>query len=405
MINLSRRHLLQLGGAAAFASFIPATGHSAGARDPRFITIVLRGALDGLNAVPPVGDPDFMALRGDLMKKIDAPLPLHGPLTGAPDDFFGLHPSLPNLARQYGAGQALILHAAASSYRERSHFDGQDVLESGQPVPGRTDSGWMNRLLLTQTPAQKVKMESAVSVGTTTPLILRGQAPSLGWTPGNLGLADESLPGRLMALYEASDPQLAEICAAAMRTREIAGMGEGGDKAVNSPALPETMVAMAEGAARMMARDDGPRIAALAFEGWDTHTSEVAALKRQLNGLDRALAAFETTLGPVWSQTAILVITEFGRTVHVNGTAGTDHGTGTTAFLTGGAVRGGRVIADWPGLKQGQLYQGRDLNPTHDIRALAKGVMQPLFDLSDTTLANEIFPDSAEIKPMPGLIA
>ncbi|MGN6209308.1 DUF1501 domain-containing protein [Asticcacaulis sp.] len=388
----SRRRLLQLGAGTAFAGFIPRLSSAAGTRDPRFMTIVLRGALDGLTAVPPVGDPSYNHLRGDLAHKVGTPVPL--------SDMFGLHPAMPNLARQYRAGQALIVHASASPYRDRSHFDGQDVLESGQPGPGHKDSGWLNRLLLTQGSGQKIAPDRGLAIGAITPLILRGQADCLGWTPSTQPLRDDALPGRVMALYKASDPKLADICATALRSQAIAGAA--GD---NAKGKADLMVAMAQGAARMMARDDGPRIGAMAIEGWDTHSSEISILEKQLSGLDRALGAYEQTLGPVWNDTAILVITEFGRTAAINGTNGTDHGTGTVAFLTGGAVKGGRVIADWPGLKTNQLYQARDLAPTTDIRAVAKGVMQGLFDTPVSIMGQDIFPESAGVAPMRDLIA
>ena len=396
---LGRRHFLQLlGGAAglgAFSAIIPARARAAGARDPRFVTIILRGALDGLSAVPPVGDPDFQNLRGRLSAADPAPLPLGG--------FFALHPSLPNFARQYKAGNALIVHAAASPYRDRSHFDGQDVLESGYASAGKVDSGWLNRFLQTLPSGQGVDPRRGLSVGTATPLVIRGPANVLGWAPTNLGLDDPDLPARVLAMYQDGDPALAQVFNDALISNRIASgidLKVGG----NGPGDPQMMVTMATGMAHLLAEDDGPRIAALAFEGWDTHTTEPARLDRQLGGLDGALAAFETTLGPIWNDTAILVITEFGRTAAVNGTMGTDHGTAAAAFLTGGAVKGGRIIADWPGLKPTQLYQARDLAPTTDLRAVAKGVMAGLFDVSPDVLANKVFPDSAGVAPMQGLI-
>ncbi len=394
--GFSRRNLFQMGGVAAFGAFIPLTARAAGARDPRFITIVLRGALDGLTAVPPVGDPDYARLHGREAQTTSQPLPLN--------TMFGLHPAMPHFAAQYRAGQALVVHACASPYRDRSHFDGQDVLESGFTTPGHTDSGWMNRLLLTLRQDQRITAMQGLSVGTTTPLIIRGQADILGWAPSSLSLKDPDLPGRVLALYQESDPAFAATFRDAIKTNRITA-GFDANSARGGPADPQMMAAMATGTAQFLARDDGPRIAALAFEGWDTHVSETDRLTRLLGGLDDALYAFLHTLGPVWKDTAILVITEFGRTAAINGTQGTDHGTGTTAFLTGGAVKGGRVIADWPGLKTAQLYQGRDLAPTIDLRSIAKGVMAELYDVSDKALATTIFSNSDTAVPMKGLIA
>ena len=382
-------------GTAAFGAFLPKIGRAAGSRDPRLITIILRGALDGLTAVPPVGDPDYAGLRGALAVDKAKALRLN--------DMFSLHPSLVNLKQQYDAGQAILFHAAASPYRDRSHFDGQDTLESGYTGPGHTDSGWMNRLLVTLPDEQRTNPRG-LGIGAMTPLVIRGKAETLGWAPSTLQPADADLPPRLMALYQAGDPLFANVLQEAMTTGRIAS-GYNTTNAMGGAGDPKTMVAMAQGAARLLAAPDGPRVCALAFEGWDTHAAEAQRLQTLLAGLDNAFAAFQQTLGPAWNDTAILVVTEFGRTAAVNGTQGTDHGTGTMAFLVGGAVRGGRVITDWPGLKQGQLYQNRDLAPTTDIRAIAKGVMVSFYDTPRSALDTTIFPDSASTVPMRDLIA
>ncbi|MGN6422373.1 MAG: DUF1501 domain-containing protein [Asticcacaulis sp.] len=391
---LNRRHLLaSLGATAAFGGAIPTLARASGARDPRLVVIVLRGAMDGMSAVPPVGDPDFASLRGAFPQDGDVKL----------DSTFSLHPSLANFARQYQAGQALVVHAVASPYRDRSHFDGQDVLESGMTAPGHTESGWLNRALQALPGAQKANPKG-LGVGGVTPLIIRGQAPVLGWAPSSLKPADADLPGRLQMLYGESDPMLAETLKEAIDTGRIIGPNSMAGS-YGGPGDPKTMEAMAQGAAKLLTQDDGPRLAALAFEGWDTHATEPQRLARQLQGLDAAYAAFETALGPVWKDTAILTVTEFGRTAAVNGTNGTDHGTATVALLTGGAVKGGRVVSDWPGLKPAQLYQNRDLAPTTDLRSVAKGLLTEFYDLPESVLSEQVFPDSASAKPMRGLIA
>ncbi|MGA9658535.1 MAG: DUF1501 domain-containing protein, partial [Asticcacaulis sp.] len=287
--------------------------------------------------------------------------------------------------------------------RDRSHFDGQDVLESGMTAPGHTESGWMNRFLSALPQAQAASTKG-LGVGGVTPLVMRGQMPVLGWAPATLKAADADLPPRLLGLYQATDPLLTGVLTEAIATGKIVGADKGMVSANGGPGDPQTMVAMAQGAARLLAEPDGPRVAALAFEGWDTHAQETQRLARLLQGLDNALAAFETGLGSAWKDTAILVVTEFGRTVAVNGTGGTDHGTATVAFLTGGAVKGGRVITDWPGLKPANLYQARDLKPTTDIRSVMKGLMAGLYDTPENRLASDIFPESASAKPMTGLI-
>ncbi|WP_443750030.1 DUF1501 domain-containing protein [Asticcacaulis solisilvae] len=393
---IDRRNLLgAFGATAAFGGFVPMAARAAGARDPRLVVIVLRGALDGLTAAPPIGDPDYAGVRAQFALPDAIPL----------DSMFSVHPSLSNFARQYKAGQGILIHAAASPYRDRSHFDGQDVLESGMTAPGHTDSGWLNRFLQTLTVDQRVNPRG-LGVGAVTPLVIRGNAPVLGWAPSSLKPVDADLPPRLLSLYQASDPMLANVLTEAIATGKIANGYSGMTKgAGGGPGDPQTMIAMAQGAARLLAAEDGPRICALSFEGWDTHAAETARLKTLLGGLDGALGAFEQTMGPKWQDTAVLVVTEFGRTVAVNGTQGTDHGTAAAAFLTGGAVKGGRVVADWPGLKSSQLYQNRDLMPTTDLRAVAKGLMASLYDTPASALADKVFPDSAGVVPMTGLIA
>lgn len=400
--SLSRRALLGSAGALFAWNFIPRTVRAAGARDTRFICIILRGALDGLSAVPPIGDPDYVGLRENIA------LQKAGPGAALPlDGFFGLHPSMPNLARLYQAGQASIVHAVATNYRDRSHFDGQDVLESGQPVPGLLQSGWLNRVVLTLPPGDAIVRRGALGIGAVAPLVVRGPAPVTGWAPQVLPRADEDLANRVIDLYAEREPSLAAALSNGIATDKAAsGMDSSGRKR-GSPSSPEGMRNIADGAARLIATEDGPRIAALAFEGWDTHAGEGGATGRLANlleGLDGALAAFEGGLKEHWKDTAIMVVTEFGRTVRVNGTVGTDHGTGTIALLVGGAVKGRRIITDWPGLKPASLLDGRDLRPTADLRAVTKGVLGDLFGISSPTLGRDVFPQTEAIKPMAGLV-
>jgi uncharacterized protein (DUF1501 family) len=319
------------------------------------------------------------------------------------DSFFALHPAMPEFARMYREKKAAVVHAVATSYRERSHFDGQDVLESGFVGPGRVQSGWLNRALESLPKGERVM--SALAVGPTTPLVLRGAAPTVGWTPVALPQAAEDTAMRLVELYRHRDPALASALTQGLALDKTAH----GDDMKPKPGTNgvAAMRLVARGAAKLMAADDGPRIGALAFDGWDTHANEggpVGRLAQLLSGLDGALAEFESGLGPRWRDTVVVVVTEFGRTARINGTEGTDHGTGTVALLAGGAVKGGRVISDWPGLKPANLYQGRDLAPTTDLRAVMKGVLQDQFGLAERVLAESVFPDSAPVKPMQGLV-
>ena len=395
-MTISRRTFLRA--SAAFGALAPASRALGAVRDPRLVTIVLRGALDGLSAVAPLGDPAYGALRGELALSAGGDKPAL-----ALDGFFALHPAMPQLARLYQARQALVIHAAASPYRGRSHFDGQDVLESGLPGPGRADSGWMNRLLqvLPASKASGRKGREGLAVGFMTPLIMRGPAPVLGWAPQSLK-AEDDLAQRALNLYQHADPALGEALARGLETNRMAAAA---NAAAGKSQAQSAMVKTAEGAARLLAQEEGPRIAALAFAGWDSHANEGARLAQFLAGLDEALESFERTLGDRWADTAILVVTEFGRTVKINGTVGTDHGTGSVAFLAGGAVKGGRVVADWPGLGPDRLFEGRDLKPTTDLRALAKGIIAEHLGVSSRVLGATIFPGSENVRPLNGLIS
>jgi uncharacterized protein (DUF1501 family) len=395
----SRRALLLGGGSFAAWAYLPKFARAADGRDPRLIVVILRGALDGLATVAPVGDPDYAGLHGSIALAADGP---HA--ATVLDSFFALHPSMPELARMYKEKQAAIVHAVSTPYRDRSHFDGQDVLESGLAGPGRVQSGWLNRALEALPKGERVG--SGLAIGATTPLVLRGAAPTVGWAPVALPQADDDTAARLIDLYNHRDPALASALSQGLKLEKTAL----GDDMKPKPGAANNAGAMrlvARGAAKLMAADDGPRIAALAFDGWDTHANEggpVGRLAQLLSGLDGALSEFQGGLGERWRDTVVVVATEFGRTARINGTEGTDHGTGTIALLVGGAVKGGRVIADWPGLKASNLYEGRDLAPTTDLRAALKGVLRDHLGLAEGVLAERVFPDSAQVKPMQGLV-
>jgi uncharacterized protein (DUF1501 family) len=406
----SRRELLLASGVLFAWAHLPRAARAEG-RDPRFLTIVLRGALDGLAAVAPIGDPDWVRLRGDNALTLDGAAPAL-PL----DAFFALNPAMPNLARMYRDGHATIVHAVASPYRERSHFDGQDVLESGLTKPGAADTGWLNRALATMAPAARARGgKEAFAVGPVTPLVVRGTAPVLSWTPPKLPPATDDTVMRLLDLYRHTDPALANALEERVDLAAIARAGgmdmrpqKGGAPAQKGPGayIKNYFADSAGAAAKFLAREDGPRIGALAFDGWDTHANEGVASGRLallLGALDGAFAAIESGMGPVWNETVVAVITEFGRTARINGTEGTDHGTATVALLAGGALKGGRVIADWPGLADVTLYESRDLKPTTDLRAVLKGVLRDHLRVDVHALDETVFPGSNAVKPMDGL--
>ena len=412
-MSMRRREFLQSGALAAAAALM---GPSlvlarAGTQPKRFVLVIMRGALDGLAAVPPYADADYAGLRREVA--IARPgseggaLPLNG--------FFGLHPALSFLGQCYGAHELIVFHALASPYRERSHFDGQDVLENGTLRAHAAQSGWLNRALA-QLPGASGR-ERGVALGQNVPLVMRGPAEVTSWSPSRLAALDEETLQRITDLY-ASDPLLSVRLADAMSADAmVASEGmEGTPGAQATPAAGGAAAAQAAGArygqlvqaaAGFLRSADGPSVAVFDTTGWDTHANEGGAqgqLAGRLKGLDAALAQLKEQLGPTWSDTAVLLVTEFGRTAAVNGTRGTDHGTATVAFLVGGAVAGGRVIADWPGLSARSLYQGRDLAPTLDLRSVFKGILSEHLRVSTRALEQEVFPDSAAAAPLAGLL-
>jgi uncharacterized protein (DUF1501 family) len=388
-------------GGAVFSAWahLPKFARAKDGRDPRLMVVILRGALDGLATVAPVGDPDYADLHGSIALTRDGP---HA--ATMLDSFFALHPAMPEFARMYKDKKAAVVHAVATPYRERSHFDGQDVLESGFAGPGRVQSGWLNRALEVLPRGERVM--SGLAVGPTTPLVLRGAAPTVGWVPPILPQAGDDTAMRLMNLYSHRDPALAAALSQGLQIDKIAASDSGMKPKPGMNGVGAMRLA-ARGAAKLMAADDGPRIAAMAFDGWDTHAKEggpVGRLAQLLSGLDGAFAEFESGLGDHWRDTVIVAATEFGRTARINGTEGTDHGTGTVALLLGGAVNGGRIVADWPGLKAASLYENRDLKPTTDLRGVIKGTLRDHLGIADRVLSQTVFPDSATVKAMSGLI-
>ena len=390
----TRRDALKvLGGLAATATLPRLSLAALPGSERRLVFVFLRGGLDGLSAVPAYGDPDFVARRGELA--IAPPGTAGGALKL--DDFFGLNPYLGEMHKLYETRELAVLHAVASPYRERSHFDGQNLLENGTVKPFGRDAGWLSVALAEATGA------SGVALGPSIPLLLRGPASVTSWSPSALPTPDPDLLERLAQLYR-DDPLLAKPLAAA---RQANGMMEGNDaRAMGGGA--QSVTALAKAAGTFLAKPDGPRVATIDFGGWDSHANQIgeySPLTRNLRLLDRTVTTLKSSLGDVWKQTAVLIVTEFGRTVAINGSRGTDHGTAGAAFVAGGVVRGGRVIADWPGLSDRALHEGRDLRPTLDLRALLKAALVAQLGLGDAPLETKVFPESRGLRALEGLFA
>ena len=403
MITCRRRFLLGTGALAASAA-LPSVLFAHAGGSSRLVVVILRGALDGLAAVPPYADPDYASLHRELA--IAAPGGPGGAL--ALNNTFGLHPSLAFLHERYSAGELIVFNAVASPYRDRSHFDGQNVLENGLSKPVGSADGWLNRALLALPRRAAGPGERAVAINLNVPLILRGEAPVVSKSPQAAPDVDEDLLTRLADLYSNDDWFSARLSEAVQTDKMVDDAGAlTMPKDAVRPAAADRVSAVAHMAASLMRNDGGPEVAVIEASGWDTHANQGGAngaLAQRLAGLDKALRVLADELGPLWPQTAVLVVTEFGRTAAVNGTRGTDHGTGGCAFLAGGAVRGGRVIADWPGLKRAALLDNRDLRPTLDLRSVFKAVLGEHMHVDANTLAKRVFPDSSGARPLQGLI-
>jgi uncharacterized protein (DUF1501 family) len=363
----------------------------------KLVVIIARGGMDGLSVSPPIGDKAYDGLRGQIAIPAGAALKLDGD--------FSLHPKLTAIHAFALKGQARIAPAVATPDRARSHFEAQDVLESGMVQVYSSSSGWLNRTL----GALSARHVEAMSVGSQAPLLLRGPIQAASWSPGRTPQG-ERLPMLLSDLYR-NDPLLSKAFASGLEISSMAQQATSGDMAQGlgpqGPAAIEASRQMGKTVAGFMIQPKGPQIVGLSLDGWDTHANQGAAegqLANRLANLDALIDGMATGLGPEWNNTVVVVATEFGRTAHVNGTGGTDHGTASTALVLGGALKKGGIIGDWPTLQSAKLFENRDLAPTLDMRGLFKGVLAEHLGVDRKALDSSIFPDTAAIAPATNLV-
>ena len=395
----NRRQTLGLLAGSAILG-MPGVSFAALSGDRRLVFVILRGAMDGLGAAPPWRDPHYAERRGALA--LEAPGSADGVLDL--DGFFGLHPALAPLHARYRQNEMILFHAVATPYRDRSHFDAQDLLENGTTRPRGATDGWLNRALGLMGGGDG---RIGLAVGSQVPLLLRGTVPVGSWAPTALPETPPDFMQKVAALWQ-RDPLLHPALAEGMRAQAMSDDVLGDDKKTmkggggrNAPLASYT-----EAVGRLLAAAEGPRVAVIESGGWDTHSAQgklTGRLAGNLGGLAQGLEALAKGLGPAWEKTVVLCMTEFGRTVTVNGTGGTDHGTGSAAFMLGGAVRGGRVMADWPGLAAQNLYQGRDLQPTLDARRILKAVLRDHLGLDGRAIDRAVLPGSDGAAPLDGL--
>ena len=399
----TRREALQrLGGMAALTG-LPGLAFSATSTgERRLVFFFLRGGMDGLSAVPPYGDPHYAPRRGALA--VGAPGTPGGALDL--DGHFGLSPNLAEMHKLYAARELAVLHAVATPYRERSHFDAQNLLENGTAKPFGRETGWLNAALASA--GGTGSTTGGFALGQSIPLVMRGPAQVGSWSPSRLPVPEADLLERLAELYRGDELLGRSFTAAREAQSMMEGRDASGGMGGGMGGGMQPVVELARAAGEILGKREGPRVASIDFGGWDTHINqlgEYSQLTRSLRLLDRSVATLKTALGPAWRHTAVLIVTEFGRAVAANGSSGTDHGTAGVAFVAGGAVRGGRVVADWPGLAQGRLHEGRDLRPTLDLRALFKAALAAQLGVAESALETQVFPDSRAVRPLEGLFA
>lgn len=372
-----------LGGAATFV--LPTVRFAQVPGDRKLVFVLLRGGFDGLAALVPIGDPDYVRIRGSMAYGASDLTPLEGD--------FALADGLSPWRALWDADELAVLHAMAIPYRTRSHFDGQAILETGLARPEGSSDGWLNRLLRIMEGER-----SGIAVAAGIPRSLSGPHPVSSWSPAELGAVDDAYLDRLAVLYRA-DRHLHDRFEAALQLRDVAPETERG--AADARDVGRAAAVMAA-AARFLREPGGPNVAALELSGWDTHANQGmrgGRLDRLLAELARGVLRLREEMGPAWRDTTVVVMTEFGRTARPNGTRGTDHGTAGAGFVIGPNVAKSRIVADWPGLAERSLYQGRDLSPTLDTRAVLKGVVAGTFDLT-AGQADRVFPGSEGVRGM-----
>jgi uncharacterized protein (DUF1501 family) len=368
------------GGLATWA--LPRVAFAQVAAPARLVFVLLRGGFDGLAAVVPSGDPNYHSLREGFSYAPSELTPL--------DDTFGLAPGLSPLKTVWDANELAVIHAMAIPHRTRSHFDGQAILETGLDHPAGSSDGWLNRLLQVMSGTR-----SGIAIAAGMPLSMTGPFQVESWSPTQLGNVDDAFLDRLATLYRA-DRTLANRFEAALQAKDLVGE----EPMARGNARGGGIGPLMQAAAKILRQDKGPNVAAMEFSGWDTHANQGLAggpLDRLLGQLADGLVTFRTDMGSAWKTTTVVVMTEFGRTARPNGTRGTDHGTAGAGFVLSANVKHSHVVADWPGLASRSLFEGRDLKPTLDTRAVLKAVLAGTFDLTNAQL-ERVFPGSASVR-------
>ncbi|WP_371397579.1 DUF1501 domain-containing protein [Fretibacter rubidus] len=386
---LSRRHFAKLTAASLMGGAIASPVFASAPTEKRFILINLKGAMDGLHALAPYADPDYHRLRptlglgaaGTNREVLDL------------DGSFGLHPALKPLQALYRAKELTFIPAVSTQYRQRSHFEAQNMLEGGGASPYQQKTGWLNRAILEM---GSTPHRIGLTLGPTIPLIMQGQADIRTWSDSRLPEADEGFLRRLESLYD-NDPIFHKAFAQAQEDNSNSAMME------NMRLGNGRLGFSTQAALSILKEKNGPRIAVIEAGGWDTHYAQERRLYKLFVELADSIALIKNDLGPMWKDTAVMVVSEFGRTAAENGSNGTDHGTGGLAIIAGGSINGGKIRGRWPGLSPSALLEERDLAPENHLESLFKSTLIQHLGLSETQVADTVFPGLQTIKMIENL--
>jgi len=365
-LNLTRRDFLKTTGASLFLAGMPIPGFTKDKPPGTISVILLEGGMDGLTAIPPFGDPDLLRMR-----KIISPenyLKLNS--------FFGLHPSFKALAGLFANNQASVVHAASIPYLKRSHFEGQNWMEGGGLSPFSEKTGWLGRALeLANTPGRALSLDM--------PLVLRGHNENDNFFPSSIKNSS-NLNTKLIEAISMAHAKVSADVYSKVSNKSRANISN----------IPRDPSSLAKYAGKVMSQDDGPLASVIRINQFDTHARQGADTGKhadRLSIIDDVIAGYREGLGSAWDRSIILTMTEFGRTVAVNGTTGTEHGYGTAGIITGGAISKSRVISQWPGLAKSDQFERRDLMATIDYWSVCAACIEKALGLDHDLIASKVF--------------
>jgi len=373
-MKISRRDFLKGTATTLFLAGFNLPALASSSKKKNLVVIMLRGGMDGLCAVPVIGDKNFEKRRKSIL--IENTIKLNSD--------FALHPRLIGFNKCWKENSGTIVHATSIPYTQRSHFEGQNLMESGGRVAYQEKTGWVGR-------AMKLAnlQGDGLALSLPMPLLLRGIPKNNNYFPSDGRLPRKDTLDLLKSVYaESSEDELLEMMNYIKKRKDEQMMGGTGnrDKRKNKN--------LARQAATYLRKSDGPRVAVFEVNGFDTHAAQGGVdgtHTKCLVEMDEIINNLRDNLQEAYKDTIILTVTEFGRTIKQNGGNGTEHGYGTAIFMAGGLLKKSQVHTDWPGLKRKEMYEGRDLNATIDARSVYASAMSTVFDLDFKRIQKDVF--------------